>query len=160
MKMYKRMAKKISYLNGVKRKHKTITEIYIHGTSNDGDTAKNNVDYYATGNIREAGAHFFVDRNGKIARSIPMNRIAYSVGNWKLNCISVSIELCDIQHKYPSQKQIKATKKLIKYIRKHCKNAKKIKRHYDANGKLCPSIMSGNTHKDKTWKQFLIDLDL
>ena len=160
MKMYKRLAKNISYLKGTKRKKKTITTIYIHGTGNKGDSAKNNVDYFATSNDREAGAHFFVDRNGKIARSIPMCYIAYAVGDWKNNVKSVSIELCDISDKYPSEKQIKATRKLIKYIRKYCKNAKYLKRHYDSNGKLCPSIMCGNKQKDKVWAQFKIDLDL
>ena len=158
--MYKKLAKKCSYLNGTKRKKKTIKTIYIHGTGNIGDTAKNNVDFFATTNTREAGAHFFVDRNGKIGRSIPMCYIAYAVGNWENNVKSVSIELCDIVNKYPSKKQIKATRKLIKYIRKYCKNAKSIKRHYDSNGKLCPSLMCGNKQKDKLWKQFLIDLDL
>ena len=160
MKMYKRLAKKISYLGSVKRKHNSITTIYIHGTGNKGDTAKNNVDFYATGNTREAGAHFFIDRDGKIARSITMNRIAYAVGDWNNNVKSVSIELCDIADRYPSAKQIKATRKLIKYIRKYCKNAKYLKRHYDSNGKLCPSIMCGNKQKDKVWAQFKIDLDL
>ena len=158
MKMYKRLAKTCSYLPTVKRKKSSITTVYFHGTGNIGDTAKNNVDYYATSNTRDAGAHFYVDRNGKIARSIPMNRIAYAVGDWKNNVKSVSIELCDIVNKYPSQKQIKATVKLLKYIKRYCKNCHSIKRHYDSNGKLCPSSMCGNKQKDKSWKLFLIDI--
>lgn len=157
MKMYKRLAKQISYAP-VKRKKKIVKTIYIHGTGNKGDTAKNNADFYATGNERIAGAHFFIDRDGKIARSIPMNRIAYAVGDMNNNTYSVSIELCDIYNKYPSKKQIKATRKLIKYIKRYCKNVKHIKRHYDSNGKLCPNIMCGNKQKDKVWKQFLIDI--
>ena len=61
MNMYKRLAKSISY-NSKKRSRKDVKYIVIHYTGNTGDTAKNNADYYATGNTREAGAHFFVDK--------------------------------------------------------------------------------------------------
>ena len=71
MKMYKRMAKSISY-SPTKRNRKDVKYIVIHYTGNSNDTAKNNADYYATGNTRLAGAHFFVDKLGNTARSIPM----------------------------------------------------------------------------------------
>ena len=109
MKMYKRMAKSISY-SPTKRNRKDVKYIVIHYTGNSNDTAKNNADYYATGNTRLAGAHFFVDKQGNIARSITLNRTAWAVGGGKYNdckttggggyyskCTnfnSVSIELC------------------------------------------------------------------
>lgn len=109
MKMYKRMAKSISY-SPTKRNRKDVKYIVIHYTGNSNDTAKNNADYYATGNTRLAGAHFFVDKLGNTARSIPMNRTAWAVGGAKYsdckatggggyygkctNFNSVSIELC------------------------------------------------------------------
>ena len=84
MKMYKRMAKSISY-SPTKRNRKDVKYIVIHYTGNSNDTAKNNADYYATGNTRLAGAHFFVDKLGNTARSIPMNRTAWAVGGGKYN---------------------------------------------------------------------------
>ncbi len=166
MKMYKRMAKAVSY-SPKKRNKKNVEYIVIHYTGNKGDTAKNNVDYYATGNTRLAGAHFFVDKSGNIARSIPMNRTAWSVGGDKYadcaktgggkyykkctNLNSVSIELCSSTEKEPYSKlQIAAVKSLIKYIRKYCPNAKKVIRHFDVNGKHCPATMMD----DKSWKKF------
>lgn len=169
MKMYKRLAKRISYAPK-KRSRKDVKYIVIHYTGNNGDTARGNVDYFASGNTREAGAHFFVDRKGNIGRSITMNRVAWAVGGDQrsgmkgeakyygkcTNYNSVSIELCDIATKDPSKAQIKATKELVKYIKKYCKNAKKIIRHWDVNGKKCPSRMVGNvkTVGGKRWASF------
>lgn len=162
MKMYKRLAKPISY-DSKKRKRKDVKYIVIHYTGNKGDTAKNNVDYFATSNTREAGAHFFVDRNGNVGRSIPMNRTAWAVGGAKYdndggtyygkctNYNSVSIELCDFVDKKTSKAQRQAVKKLIKYIRKYCPNAKTIIRHFDVNGKSCPARHASN---DKTSKEY------
>ena len=166
MKMYKKMAKSISY-DPRKRKKSTIKYIVIHYTAGSNDTAKNEVDYFAKYNNREAGAHFFVDREGKIGRSIPMNRTAWAVGGNKYpdtkggkyygkcnNYNSVSIELCAINTRYPSEKQTKAVKKLIKYIHKYCKNIPKdnVIRHYDVTGKVCPSIYA--KPNSKKWKEF------
>ena len=66
MKMYKKMAKPVSY-DPKKRSKRDVRYIVIHYTGNVGDTAKGNVNYFATTNKREAGAHFFVDQDGNIA---------------------------------------------------------------------------------------------
>lgn len=163
MKMYKRMAKAISYA-AKKRSRKAVKYIVIHYTGNANDTAKNNVDFFAIRNERQAGAHFFVDSNGNIGRSVPMNRTAWSVGGFfnKANgagsyykkCTnenSVSIELCNCTKNY-TDKQAKATKKLVKYIRKYCPNAKTVIRHWDVNGKSCPGCMTGKDNKK--WNSF------
>ena len=158
--------------NKVKRDHKLVEGIAIHGTGNKGDTAINNMIFFAMNNkgpnAREAGAHFFVDRYGMICKSIPMDAIAFSVGdNLKQgdgaatyygmlgNENTVSIELCDIADKDPSPEQIGAVKWLITYIQKYCPNAKKIVRHYDISGKICPNRMAGTPTAEKRWKKFL-----
>ena len=141
-------AKSISY--GSTRSLDDVKYIVIHYTGNEGDTAEGNAKYFATTNTREAGAHFFVSRDGTVIRSIKMKYIAWSVGGKYSgnggsyygkckNANSVSIELCDIATQNCSSAQIKATKKLIKYIQKKCPNAKTIIRHYDVNSKKCPS---------------------
>lgn len=158
--MYYRKAKQLSFNPKERDKESCVKYIVIHNTGNDnGDTAKNNVDYFATGNQREAGAHFFVDQKGLIGRSIPMNLTAYAVGdngkgnlkNLVTNYNSVSIELCDIVSKEPSEAMVKSVRDLIAYIQKHCPNAKTIVRHYDVTGKTCPKAMVDN---DK-WGKFL-----
>ena len=157
---FKRLAKAISYRSiggkGVKRDLNSIKYIVIHYTSGVSDTAKNELDYFATGNQRSAGAHYFVDRDGKCGRSVYLKYTAWSVGGNKYpdcsatgggkyygkctNANSVSIELCGIAKQPCTAKQIAKTKKLIAYIQKHCPNAKTIIRHFDVTGKICPSL--------------------
>jgi N-acetylmuramoyl-L-alanine amidase len=163
MKMIKKNAKSISY--GGKRSLNNIKYIVIHYTGNKGDTALNNLDYFANGNTRQAGAHFFVDKAGKIGKSIAMNRIAWAVGgNHKsgrkgeaayyqkcTNANSVSIELCDMCVK-TNWEQMLATRKLVKYIQSKCPNAKTVIRHWDVNGKECPAPFVGTSNEK--WIEF------
>ena len=135
----------------------------IHGTGNKNDTAVNNGKYFQREKVF-ASAHYFIDGYGTIVKSVPYSRTAWAVQTpgMKLkgklnNSNTISIELCDIKDKYPTKKQIAATRWLIKYLNKRCVNAKNnIVRHYDICGKLCPNTMVD----DKVWKKFLKDLNL
>ena len=156
-------AKPISY--GGTRALSAIKYIVIHYTAGNGDTAVAECKYFANGNTRSAGAHFFVDQAGSVCQSIPMNRSAWSVGgfftkangagsyyNVCRNFNSVSIELCDNLNKDPSAKQTSATKALVAYIKSQCPNAKTIIRHWDVNGKSCPARMVGTNNAK--WNSF------
>ena len=163
MKMTTKYAKSISY--GNKRPLSNIKYIVIHYTSNEGDTAQNNLDYSANVNEKETGAHFFVDKKGKVGKSIAMNRTAWAVGrDYRsgrkgeaayfgkcTNANSVSIELCDMCLK-TNWEQMYATRKLVKYIQSKCPNAKTIIRHWDVNGKDCPVPFIGNGNEK--WTEF------
>ena len=157
--MYYRKAKAISYDVKKRDKAKDVKFLAIHNTGNNGDSSKNNVDYYAYWNEREAGAHFYVDQEGFIGRSIPMDLTAWSVGdsgkgNLKgivTNYNSISIELCDIVTKDPSDKMVKSVRELIAFIQKYCPEATTLVRHYDVTTKNCPARMMDN---DK-WGDFL-----
>lgn len=155
-------AKSLSY--GGKRDLSTVRYIAMHYTGNKGDTARNNAKYFATSNTRQAGAHFFVDKEGDIWNSVPLNRIAWAVGGFYsksnggatyygkcTNANSVSIELCDLASGKPSWKQMVAVKRLVKYIKKKCPNAKTVLRHWDVNGKSCPVTMIGKSNEQ--WKR-------
>lgn len=156
-------AKPISY--GGTRALSSVKYIVIHYTAGNGDTAMAECRYFANGNTRAAGAHFFVDQAGNVVQSIPINRSAWSVGgfytkangagsyyNVCTNFNSVSIELCDNLNKDPSAKQTSATKTLVAYIKSQCPNAKTIIRHWDVNGKLCPARMAGSGNAK--WNSF------
>jgi len=158
--IHKKTAKPISYGNA--RTLNTIKYIVIHYTGNKKDTAKNNADYFAKSNTRQAGAHFFVDKKGVIYNSVPMSRTAWAVGGVYsrsggagtyygtcTNANSISIELCDCT-KNTSWKQMLAVRDLVKYIQKHCPNARTIIRHWDVNGKNCPAPMTGKNNRK--WK--------
>lgn len=164
-------AKPISYDSTKKRDYKSIKAIVVHFTAVKNDSALNEVRYFALNNTREAGANFFIDRKGNIERSIPICRTAWSVGGNKyLSCYTsdggkyydkynnyntVSIELCDIVDHYPSRKQLAALAHTIKYIKKFCPNIQEIIRHYDVNGKPCPSLYCGSAYKNKKWEMLL-----
>lgn len=164
-------AKSISY--GPVRSYMNVDGIAIHYTGISNDSAENEANYFAHGNTRAAGAHFFVDRKGTAIKSIPMSRAAWSVGilftraggaakYWGTlnNYNTISIEMCDCVKHDPSKAQIKAIKKVIKYIRKKCPNATKVVRHWDICGKQCPGRMSGGpeTKGYERWQKLLRDL--
>lgn len=157
MKIKKILARPISY--GGKRSLKDIRYIVIHYTGNAGDTAQANANYFAHSNIRNAGAHFFVDKKGTVYKSIAMRHTAWSVGGFFTkkdgagayygtctNANSISIELCDCL-KDTNLKQILSTRELVKQIQKKCPGAKTIIRHWDVNGKNCPGPMTGKNNK-------------
>ena len=144
-----------------KRSLRKLEAICIHYTSNDGDSAYNNARYFHN-NIVGASAHFFVDREGIIYRSVHINKTAWAVeskgmklkGIWN-NANTVSIELCDFnKNKEISAEQMAALKWLIKKIKRHVrlhagKNLALI-RHYDVCGKACPA----NLVDEKKWAEF------
>ena len=165
---YARKAKSCSY-GGIRLK-KNIVAIVIHNTSDDPnahDTAKNNADYFATGNTRNAGAHIFIDRYGMSARSIPLNRTAWSVGNPKgaykrgayystvNNANSVSIELCDIADQPISDDQRVTLLDVCRWIKKYCPNIRCVIRHYDVVQKNCPAYYIKN---QKEWLRLQKDI--
>lgn len=157
---------KANSLNPRIRDTDSIKAIVIHYTASDNDTAKGEAHYFATGNTREAGAHYFVDRDGIIYNSVPINHAAWSVGGAKYqscytsdggkyygvynNSNTVSIELCGIATRYPSKKQKEALKWLVAYLRSKT-GATKIIRHYDVNGKPCPALYCGSATRNKKW---------
>lgn len=155
-------AKSVSY-SRMPRLKRHIKGIIIHNTGNEKDTAWGNCHFFSKDgdNTREAGAHFFVDQDGKIGRSIPMNRSAYAVGNPSgsylpgtynnvlNNSNTVSIELCDIMSREPSEAMLKSLDELVVYIKKYCPNVKYIARHYDVVKKDCPSRY---VKDEKAWR--------
>lgn len=147
---------------GAKRSKKKVTGIVIHYTSGSKDTAKNECDYFATGINRSASAHIFIDYEGKTGRSVPLSTVAFSVGNPNgcyqrgsyystlNNSNTVSIELCGIANRLASEKQILATEKVVKWIKRQCPNVKHIVRHYDVVKKACPLPYVEN---EKEWRK-------
>lgn len=161
---YKRLAKSFSY--GRSRDIKDIDFIVVHYTANANDTAKNNVDFFATGNTRSAGAHYFVGRDG-VAESVPAKLVAWSVGDKQaklngggtkmkvcFNSNSVSVELCSFKTWNDAVAKIAA--EFISALRSDLLIKKEnIIRHYDVTGKLCPATLVD----EERWKNFLSLID-
>lgn len=144
---------------GATRPTSNIKYIVIHYTSNNGDTAENNGKYFQGAN-RKASAHYFVDSDS-IVHSVPDNRIAWSVGGNKYNnaggrlygiaknANTLNIELCDDTKDntiYPSNATIENALSLVRELmKKYGISESNVIRHYDVNGKSCPSYWVDNS---------------
>ena len=87
-----------NYRRAARRKG-DIRYLVIHFTANDGDTAKNNADYFARAEI-STSAHYFVDEN-EVWQSVRDADIAWHCGTrgvyfhpYCRNANSIGIELC------------------------------------------------------------------
>ena len=139
----------------------TIRYLVIHFTANDGDTAKNNADYFA----REApgvSAHFFVDEK-EIWQSVREKDIAWHCGTRGMyfhpycrNANSIGIELCSRkisgQYTIPEATQRRAAALVRQLLTKHGLDETCVIRHYDVTGKLCPEPL---VRDGAAWARFL-----
>lgn len=134
------------------RSLESITAIVFHYTANVGmmASALGNAKYFASGSEgRKASAHYIVDEGDVAYECVPLDRIAWAVGDGsggtmgKLinNTNSVSIEM--VSHTkdgvsfIPEKTMINAGK-LYRMLLKKLPNVKYIARHYDVSLKLCP----------------------
>ena len=143
----------------------SIKYIVIHYTANNGDTAKNNADYYER-EIVKASAHYFVDEN-EIWQSVKEGDTAYHCGANTYrhatcrNTNSIGIEMCS--RKLPDgnyyikqdvvDRAIELTKELMA---KYDIPAENVIRHYDVTGKICPAPMVNDPAQWNAFKQQLV----
>lgn len=138
-----------------------IKYIVIHYTANDGDTAKNNADYFNRAGI-ESSAHYFVDEN-EVWQSVKDIDTAYhcgTTGTYKhpycRNTNSIGVELCsrkDINGNYYfKDATVKNAAELTKELMvKYSIPATNVIRHYDVTGKVCPAPMVNDV---SLWNKF------
>ena len=150
-----------------------IKYLVIHFTSNDGDTAINNLKYYSGTKNLSASAHFYVDEK-EICQSVKETDTAWHCGAKKYkhpycrNANSIGIEMCSgYNGNLKSDKQsgkvdfgkyyfkretllntVLFTKELMK---KHKIPKENVIRHYDVTGKTCPAPFVVN---NELWKEF------
>lgn len=147
---------------GSKRKT-DIKYIVIHYTSNKGDTALNNVTYFARETLKNpASAHYFVDEN-EIWVSVPDDFVAYHCGGKTYkhktcrNSNSLGIEICmndkNGNIRYDSIKKAAILTRIL--MKKYNIPISNVLRHHDITGKNCPTPMVENP---KLWQDFLNSL--
>lgn len=159
-------AKDISY-SGTRDISK-IKYIVLHYTGNNKDTAKNNANYFSLNgsNTRKAGAMFFVDETS-IYQTLKDTQIGNSVGGgtqsshhpyYKIctNANSISIEMCTSGNYEVSEQTEANALELTKYLmKKYNIDANHVIRHYDVNGKSCPST---SFRSGDRWSKFISKL--
>lgn len=125
----------------------TTRYIVVHYTSNRGDTAKNNVDYFARENVG-ASAHFFVDEK-ETWSSVPEACVAWHCGAKSYrhpecrNSNALGVEICmnDKQGKVRQASIDRATLLVRALMAKYDVPVDRVLRHYDVTGKHCPGPM-------------------
>jgi len=133
--------------NYTKGRKQPIKYIVVHYTANNGDTARNNGNYFSQPN-RNASAHYFVDEN-EIIQSVKNTDTAWHCGakSYKhelcRNDNSIGIEMCSEKDQngqyYINQATQNRTIRLIKVLMKQYNiPIENVLRHYDVTGKLCP----------------------
>lgn len=135
-----------------------IRYIVIHYTGNQGDTAKNNVDYFAREHTGTS-ANYFVDEN-EVWQSVPDNHAAWHCGTKNKyyhktcrnnNSIGIEITMLDRQGKL-RQKSIDRAAQLTRELMNHYNiPIENVVRHYDVTQKCCPEPFVRNP---KLWNDF------
>ena len=125
-----------------------VRYIVMHYTANNGDTAKNNCDYYHRVGGLQASAHYFVDEHGAM-QSVREGDTAWHCGArayWHPECRngnSIGIEMCSRKRAdgsyYILPETVANAAALAKDImQRYGIDTDHVVRHYDVTGKRCP----------------------
>ena len=125
-----------------------VQYIVMHYTANNGDTAKNNCDYYHRVGGLQASAHYFVDEHGAM-QSVRECDTAWHCGArayWHPECRnanSIGIEMCSRKRAdgsyYIKPETVANAAALAKDImQRYGIDTDHVLRHYDVTGKRCP----------------------
>lgn len=137
--------------------------IVLHFTANNGDTAKNNADYFANNANLRASAHYFVDPNG-VVQSVKDSDTAWHCGKERggsyyndcRNANSIGIEMCSVirngVYVIPEETMKRAAKLTRELMAKYHVPVSRVCRHYDVTHKNCPEPWVRNP---KQWEKFL-----
>ena len=139
-----------------------IQFLVIHDTAKYGDTAKNNVDYFAREHVG-ASAHYFVDETA-IWQSVPDDQIAWHCGANTYyhtrcrNSNSIGIEICMLDKRGNiRQESIDMAAKFTAFLmEKYQIPVTNVVRHYDVTHKNCPAPM---VEDSGLWTAFLNRLE-
>ena len=125
-----------------------VRYIVMHYTANNGDTAKNNCDYYHRVGGLQASAHYFVDEHGAM-QSVRECDTAWHCGArayWHPECRnanSIGIEMCsrkraDGSYYILPETVANAAALAREIMQRYGIDTEHVLRHYDVTGKRCP----------------------
>ena len=125
-----------------------VRYIVMHYTANNGDTARNNCDYYHRVGRLQASAHYFVDEHGAM-QSVREGDTAWHCGArayWHPECRnanSIGIEMCsrkraDGSYYILPETVANAAALAREIMQRYGIDTDHVLRHYDVTGKHCP----------------------
>ena len=138
-----------------------INWICLHFTANNGDTAKNNADYFAR-ETPKASAHYFVDPN-EVWQSVKDSDTAWHCGKERggsyyndcRNANSIGIEMCSViqggVYVIPDETVKRAAALTRELMAKYHIPVSRVCRHYDVTHKDCPEPWVRNP---QLWEKF------
>lgn len=145
--------------------------IVLHFTANNGDTAKNNADYFANNANLRASAHYFVDPN-EIYQSVKDSDTAWHCGKERggsyfndcRNANSIGIEMCSVirngVYVIPDE-TVRNAAELVRYLMaRHHVPVSRICRHYDVTHKACPEPWVRNPNQWENFKKMLTEKEV
>lgn len=140
-----------------------IEYIVVHYTANRGDTAKNNVDYFAR-TVTGTSAHYFVDRNA-VMQSVDEGDTAWHCGSdhprhpYCRNSNSIGIEMCDSVDGVPDDVKSLTVSLVQELMSRYGIDPSHVLRHYDVTGKRCPAPWVDNPAEWIEFKKMLEEDD-
>ena len=125
-----------------------VRYIVLHYTANNGDTARNNCDYYHRVGGLQASAHYFCDEHG-VMQSVREGDTAWHCGArayWHPECRngnSIGIEMCgrkraDGSYYIKPETVANAAALAREIMQRYGIDTDHVLRHYDVTGKRCP----------------------
>lgn len=142
---------------------RTIQYIVVHYTANSGDTAQNNLDYFAR-EVTGTSAHYFVDR-ASVRQSVLDTDIAWHCGAERYqhpecrNSNSIGVEMCDSVGAVPAATRKRTAALVSELMTKYGVPVENVLRHYDVTGKRCPAPWVDDPGEWDTFKAMLKEDD-
>lgn len=140
-----------------------IEYIVVHYTANSGDTAQNNLDYFARAKTGTS-AHYFVDEN-EVCQSVQDTDTAWHCGSnnprhpYCRNANSIGVEMCNSVGGVPEAVRDRTAAFVRELMDKYVLDSSHVLRHYDVTGKKCPAPWVDNPEEWMEFKKMLEEDD-
>ena len=136
-----------------------IEYIVVHYTANSGDTAQNNLDYFARTKTGTS-AHYFVDEN-EVCQSVQDTDVAWHCGSknprhpYCRNANSIGVEMCNSVGGVPEAVRDRTAAFVQQKMKEYGLDVNHVLRHYDVTGKRCPAPWVDNPAEWMEFKKML-----
>ena len=140
-----------------------IEYIVVHYTANSGDTAQNNLDYFARTKTGTS-AHYFVDEN-EVCQSVQDTDVAWHCGSnnprhpYCRNANSIGVEMCNSVGAVPEATRAHTAALVRELMDKYGLDSSHVLRHYDVTGKRCPAPWVDDPAEWMEFKKMLEEKD-
>ena len=145
--------------NYQKGRTQPIEYIVVHYTANTGDTAKNNLDYFARTKTGTS-AHYFVDEN-EVCQSVQDTDVAWHCGSknprhpYCRNANSIGVEMCNSVGGVPEAVRARTAAFVRQKMAEYGIDVDHVLTHYLVTGKRCPAPWVDNPSEWETFKAML-----